>query len=331
MTETKSFSFYKNKNILVPGGAGFIGSNLVKKLVGYGALVTIVDSFSKYCGANNFNLKPIKDKITLIRQKIESFISERGLNEYELIFNCIGLANHHIGIRYPELDYEINCYSGLKILQTLVTKKARCKTIFLGSRGQYGKIDSKAIKENHPLKPLDIQAIHKTALENYCNIYANRYQLDITYLRLTNVYGPGQRLKGIGVGTIGEIIKNGIIGKEIIIFGKTNRAKDLLFIDDVIDAVLLLGMENEKGLQIYNLGGKLYKMSTLIAGIKRKIKNAKVKTIPFPDRIKKMDTGSAVLDIRKLKKAIGWLPKVDINEGIGKTLDYYRKYKNYYL
>lgn len=331
MKEEKLYSFYKNKNILVPGGAGFIGSNLVRRLVGYGALVTIVDSFSKYCGANTFNLKQIKDKTILIRQKIESFISEHSLNEYDLIFNCVGLADHHIGLKHPELDYEINCYSGLKMLVALVGKKVSCKTIFLGSRSQYGRANSKVIQEDQPLKPLDIQSVHKTTLENYCNVYANHYRLNLAFLRLTNVYGPGQRLRGTGIGTVGEIIKNGITDKEIIIFGRPNRTKDVLFIDDVIDALLLLGRDNKKGFRVYNLGGQLCKMSALIASVKRKIKNVRVKLKPFPGKIKIMETGSIVLNVKKLKKATGWKPKVSIGKGIDKTFDYYRRYKNYYL
>jgi len=331
MRERALFRFYKDKKVLIPGGAGFIGSNLTKRLVEEGAQVTVVDAFSKYCGSNTFNLKGVRKKVTLVREGIEEFISRRNLDRYDIIFNCVGLADHHLGLLDPELDYKINCFSGLKILAALAKKRLRPKMIFMGSRGQYGRIDSGLIKEEQPLRPLDIQAIHKTTLQYYCSLYCLTHHLDISFLRLTNVYGPGQRLKGRGIGMVGEIIRNAIIGREIVIFGGLSRKKDILFVDDLIDALLLLGQGSKAGFHLFNLGGQSSRISTLLVSLRKRVKNLRVKIVPFSKDLKKIDSGGAALDIKKIKHATGWVPITPAREGIERTLDYYMRFKEYYL
>lgn len=331
MYEKKFLMFYKRKNVLIPGGAGFIGSNLVKKLVKCGANVTIVDAFSKYCGANSFNIDEIKKNVLIVDSKIEDFISENGLFKYDIIFNCVGLTNHYFGFNNVKLDYNLNCYAGLKILEGLKNNNINCRVISIGSRSQYGRTRSLVIKETHPLNPIDIHSIHKTTLEYYHNVYSRNYGLDLIFLRLTNVYGPCQRLKGDGIGIIGEIIKSAINKNNIFIYGSLERIKDFLFIDDVVNAILLLGMIKKTDLIVYNLGGGLCKLSDLINAVKTKIKKVNIKILPFPKEIKKIDTGDVVLDIERIKKIANWTPKTNIETGIGITFKYYKEYKKYYL
>ena len=119
MTNLILSKYYKGKRVLIPGGAGFIGSNLAKKLVSCQAVCTIVDPFLKYCGSNNFNIKHIIDDIELYKQSIESFIAVKDIGAYDIIFNCIGLTDHFLGMVDPELDYRINCLSGLSLLRGL--------------------------------------------------------------------------------------------------------------------------------------------------------------------------------------------------------------------
>ena len=98
-------SFYQEKRILIPGGAGFIGSRLAISLIRFGARVTIVDSFERYCGSNSYNLKEVEKDISIFVQRIETFARKEDLDNYDIIFNCTGLTNHHIGFKYPKLDY----------------------------------------------------------------------------------------------------------------------------------------------------------------------------------------------------------------------------------
>jgi len=323
--------FYRGKRSLVPGGAGFIGSNLARRLAVAGAAVTIVDPFNEYCGANRANIDGIPGKVTLIRDRIEDFLAGADIRSYDVIFNCIGLTNHHIGYENPALDYDINCLSALRMLSGLAASKSAARLISIGTRNQYGKSVSAALDESSPMSPLDVQAIHKVTLESYHGVFASRFGLDLVFARLTNTYGPAQRLRGDGIGVAGEAIRAALTGKEVTVYGSEERVKDFVFVDDAVDALLRLGsLPAKKGLEVFNVGGQAVRMGELVDALKAKLP-VKVKVVPFPEKIKKMDTGDTVLDTRKVRGACGWEPKTGITEGMAKTIDYYTRHRQEYI
>jgi len=321
--------FYRGKRILVPGGAGFIGSRLTKRLLSLGAIVTVVDPLEKFCGGHVFNLHSHLKNIQLVRKKIETYIQESNLKEVSCIFNCVGLSDHHLGFLRPELDYRINCYSGVKLLQKLAKDQVPAKIVSIGSRSQYGQAESK-VNESAPLKPLDVQSVHKTALEQYHTIYGSSFGVDFVFLRLTNTYGPGQRMRGNGIGFVGEIIRNSIGEKEVIIYGGLDRVKDLIYVEDVVDALICAGMLEEKSTRIYNVGGRACRVGELIECLKKEIPSIRVRIQEFPPQIKKVDTGDVVLNSGTFSRATGWHTRTTIKEGITSTIKYYRSCKRYY-
>ncbi|MFH1190098.1 MAG: NAD-dependent epimerase/dehydratase family protein [Candidatus Omnitrophota bacterium] len=328
--EEKSI-FYNKRRVLIPGGAGFIGSNLAGKLIASGADVTIVDSFEKSCGANISNLSGIEKKATIARERVEDFIKGCDIAAYDIIFNCIGLTDHHIGYEDPALDYEINCLSGLRILEKLACSKSRARLVSIGTRNQYGKSASVILDESSVMNPLDVQAIHKVALERYHSVFASRYGLDTIFARMTNTYGPAQKLKGGGIGVVGELIRNALTGEDVVVYGDMSRVKDLIFVDDAVSALLSIGMlPSGKAFDVYNVGGHACAMAELTDAVKACLP-VKVKIVPFPDKIKKMDTGDTVLDTKKIRKATGWKPTTGVKKGIAMTMDYYKSHRNEYL
>jgi len=330
MTDKKRCdSFYRGKDILIPGGAGFIGSALARRLIAAGGRVTIVDSFHESCGANSFNIEGLKDRAILIKKPIEDFLAGEKSLRYNIIFNCVGLTNHHIGYKEPKLDYAINCASGIALLLHLAEKDFRGRMISLGTRNQYGRSDSQAVDESHPMYPLDVQAIHKVALECFHSVFSSRYGLRLAFVRLTNVYGPGQKMAGDGIGVIGELIRRSIEGSELLIYGSLDRIKDILFVDDVVEAMMMLGVADESGCSVYNVGGQPYPMRAIIGAIAR-YRSVKTSVVPFPESVKKLDTGDIALSIKKFSDATGWAPRVSLEKGIGKTLAFYEKHKDRY-
>jgi UDP-glucose 4-epimerase len=320
--------FYEHKEVLVPGGAGFIGSRLVWRLCGFEARVTVVDPFQEECGGNRFNLNGYQSEIRLVEEKIEYFVASRRVTDYSIIFNCVGLTNHHLGLADPELDYRINCVGGLALLKAICNRRSEAKIISIGTRGQYGKQQT-SIEESTPFDPLDIQSVHKCTLEHYHKVFAGGSNIPYVYLRLTNTYGPGQRLRGDGIGFVGELIRNSLKGEEIIIYGNLDRVKNLIYVDDVVDALLLLGLPEARG--IYNLGGEACRIADLLDIMRGSIGEIDVDVVPFPESIRNIDTGDAVMDSTKLRSATAWSPKTSIEEGISVTLDYYKKYREQYL
>ena len=322
--------FYRNKRILIAGGAGFIGSGLARKLSACRAQVTIVDSFSPLCGANTCNLKGLEGKIILVKRCIEDYIEKSRINGYDIIFNCVGLTNHHYGNAHPEIDYEYNCRSGLRLLEALSRRKTGTRIVSIGSRSQYGTTKSRHVGESHPLNPQDAHALHKTVLEHYHAFFAAQYGLDALYARLTNVYGPGQRLAGDGVGAIGEIIKNALLGEDIVIYGSLDRTKDVLFVEDAVDALMLLGKSDKLLFRVYNIGGRPTKMGSIVDAVKPYTRS-KTKVAPFPPHIKEIDVGEAVLKTDRMRSSTGWVSATDINTGMKKTFGYYHIYEKRYL
>jgi UDP-glucose 4-epimerase len=228
------------------------------------------------------------------------------------------------------MDYRINCGSALRLLKKLADEKAACRMISLGSRSQYGKTLRMPLSEGASMHPLDIQAVHKLTAEHYHALFATRYGLDLLYLRMTNVYGPGQRLRGSGIGAIGEMLRNALNGEDLVIYGSPERIKDIIFVGDAVQAILLLGMLKRPRFNVYNLGGQPYRMDEVINAIKRKV-DINMRIVPFPGSVKKMDAGDAVLNIERLKGETRWAPATGIREGIAATLDYYKKYERRYL
>ncbi|MCF8106524.1 MAG: NAD-dependent epimerase/dehydratase family protein [Desulfohalobiaceae bacterium] len=323
-------SFYRNKSILIPGGAGFIGSRLARRLCDLKARVVVVDSFETHGGANPFNLNGYGDRIALFRERIEAYLVGHDLKDFDFIFNCTGLTDHHIGFNNPGLDYEMNCSSGLCLLQALAAAKGKSKIIGIGSRNQYGTGQSH-FREQDRLRPLDIQSVHKTTLEHYHRCYGHSCGLDYAFLRLTNTYGPGQRMNGGSIGFFGEILKSSLQGREIQIYGSLDRVKDLLFVDDAVEAMLrvgMLGLDHED--PVYNVGGQPCRIKEVLQVLKRQQEKIEVKVLPFPAQIEKINVGDAGLATAKIRQDTGWVPGTSLQEGIAETLAYYRQNAKHY-
>lgn len=320
-------SFYRHASILIPGGAGFIGSCLARRLCDLQARVTIVDSFEPHGGADTVNLQGYEHRVTLDQETIEDYVDRHDLQQFDLIFNCIGLTDHHIGFQDPWLDYDINCSSGLRLLRALAATKARTKVVSLGSRNQYGSGQS-LFNEQDRLRPLDIQSVHKNTLEQYHRCYSRSDGLPYAFLRLTNTYGPGQKMKGGSIGFFGEIIKSCLQGREILIYGSLDRVKDLLFVQDAVEAMLLVGMcQTNQDDPIYNLGGRPVKISQILQELEACQDHIEIKVLPFPQHLEKINVGDAGLDTDKIRRDTGWFPRTSLGEGIARTIDYYRGYK----
>jgi len=322
-------SLYRNKAILIPGGAGFIGSRLAKRLSDLGAAVTVVDPLDPYCGGNLFNLRSCRRHIHLVREKIEMFVQKNGLKEFSFIFNCVGLSDHNLGFVRPDIDYRINCQSGIALVQKLAEGRLPIKILTIGSRSQYGK-GPLNIVESDSQQPLDIQSVHKAILEHYHDAYGKLFGLDFLYFRLTNTYGPGQRMRGSGIGFVGEIIRDSLDKGEVTIYGSLDRVKDIVYVDDVVEALLYGGMIKKNSNPVFNVGGRPHQVGELIECIQKKIPGINVKFQSFPEHIKKIDAGDAVLNSKKLFLETGWSPGTSLEEGISRMIDYYRAHRRHY-
>jgi UDP-glucose 4-epimerase len=324
------FETFKNKKILITGGAGFIGSTLAHHLVKYGAIVTIVDSMIPDYGGNLYNLNGIRDKIRINFSDVrDRYSMEYLIGGQDYLFNLAGQVSHIDSMKDPFDDLEINAKSQLSILEACRHFNPEIRIVFASTRQIYGRPKYLPVDENHPLDPPDVN--NKLAGERYHTLYSKIYGLHCSVLRLTNVYGPRQLMKHDRQGFIGWFIRQIVTNEKIKLFGTGEQKRDLVFVDDVVEALLLAGLsDNAKG-SIYNLGGaepislrNLIELMIEINGC------GEYELVPFPDERKKIDIGDFYSNYKKITNELGWKPKILLREGLTQTFEFYRQFGKYY-
>lgn len=324
--------FYQGKRVLITGGLGFIGSNLAHKLVELGARVSLVDCLMPSQGGNLFNIQGIEDKT---RVNIADIRDENSTNYLvqgqDYIFNLAGQVSHVDSMRYPLVDLDINCRGQLTLLEACRQNNPGVKIVYAGTRQVYGKPDYLPVDEGHPIRPVDINGIHKQAAEWYHSLYYNVYGLRTTSLRLTNTYGPRQTIKHNRGDFTGWFIGQAIENKQIEIFGDGSQLRDFTFVDDVIDAFLLAGASEKTEGLAFNLGGeKPYTLLEFVEILLKTCRSGSYKITPFPEERRRIDIGSIYSSDATIRGILDWSPKTSLEKGLAQTVQYVKKYKEYY-
>lgn len=325
-------NFFAKRRVLVTGGLGFIGSNLAIRLVEEGALVTIIDSLLPNFGGNKFNISPIKDKVVLkIADLRDSRVISKLVTSQEIIFNLAGTLSHIDSMADPLLDLDINCRAQLCLLEACKNHNRDVKIIFAGTRNQYGKALYLPVDEKHIQEPTDINGINSIAAEKYHLLYSRIYGIKTVSVRMTNTYGPRHQMRHARQGVLNWFIRQLLDGQTVQIYGDGKQIRDVNFVDDVVDALILCAKMKKANGQVYNLGGDPI---TLVGFVSRAIEvlgHGKFKLVRFPSERLAIEIGNYVANIDKIKNDLNWQPKVSIEEGTQKTISYYLQYKRAYF
>lgn len=327
------FENFTDKEVLITGGLGFIGSNLAIKLVELGAHVTIIDSMIPEYGGNIKNIEPVKDKITINYSDVRDEFSVKYLiQQKDFLFNLAGQTSHIDSMTNPFQDLEINAKSQLSILEACRKYNPSIKIVFASTRQLYGKPQYLPVDEKHPIIPVDVNGINKLSGESYHLLYNDVYNIDACVLRLTNTYGPRLRVKDARQTFLGIWIRTVLEDKPFLIFGDGEQVRDYNYVDDVVDAFLLAALSEKSNGEIYNLGESnpisLNETARLL--IQENLKGES-KLVSFPEDRKSIDIGDFYGDFSKIKEELEWSPKVSFQEGIRRTLAYYKENLNHYI
>jgi UDP-glucose 4-epimerase len=329
MNSTKQF---ENKKVLITGGLGFIGSALARTLVREGANVTVVDSLIPEYGGNVFNVDDIKNQIKInISDVRDPFAMEYLLRSQEYLFNLAGQTSHMDSMHNPHKDLDINAAAQLSILEACKKHNPTIKIVFASTRQLYGKPDYLPVDEAHPIRPVDVNGINKLAGEWYHILYNNVYGIRACALRLTNTYGPGMRVKDARQTFLGIWMRNLIEGKAIQVFGDGAQLRDFNYVDDVVDALMLAALSEKANGEVFNLGSaEVVNLKDLAAMMSAMHAGGSFQIVPFPPERKAIDIGDYYSDFKKIDNALGWRPKIDLNEGLQRSLDYYLQHHRHY-
>jgi UDP-glucose 4-epimerase len=323
---------FAGKGVLITGGAGFIGSNLARRLVGAGARVLLVDSLIPEYGGNLFNLHGIEDKAKLNISDVRDEHSMRHLvQDQDYLFNLAGQTSHLDSMQDPETDLEINCRAQLSILETCRKHNPKIKIVFASTRQIYGKPDYLPVDEAHLLRPVDVNGINKMAGEWYHILYNNAYNLAACALRLTNTYGPRMRVKDARQTFLGIWISLLLQGKPFEVW-EGAQLRDFTYVDDAVEALLLTAASPSTNGQTFNLGGcppiSLRDLAALLVKVNG---GGEYRLRSFPEERKRIDIGDYYSDYRRIQGALGWQPRVSLKDGLARTLAYYREHLARYL
>jgi len=242
----------------------------------------------------------------------------------DILFNLAGQTSHIDSMVDPYTDLEINAHAQLSILEACRHYNPDLKVVFASTRQIYGRPEYLPVNEVHPQKPVDVNGINKMAGEHYHLVYNDVYNIRSCILRLTNSYGPRMRIVDARQTFLGIWIRNLIEGKPIKIFGDGNQIRDFNYVDDVIDAMLVVSQDERSNGKVYNLGASDKLNLTDAAQLLVTLYNGgEYEHVSFPKDRKAIDIGDYWGDYSLIENTLGWSPKTLLQEGFRKTLDYF--------
>lgn len=304
-----------NIKCIVTGGAGFIGSHLVDKLLEQGYKVAIIDNLST---GRKENINPKADfyNINIQDSKVSNIFNKV---KPDIVFHYAAQIDVRKSVDDPIESAKTNILGSLNIIENCRNFGVK-KIIFASSGGAvYGEAKIIPTPENYPTQPVSPYGIEKLIFEHYLGFYKKEYGLDYLILRFANVYGSRQNSRG-EAGVIAIFCDKMINGGESLINGDGKQTRDFVFIEDIIRVNVLGVQKNKNG--IFNIGTGV---ETDINDIFRKLKglfNLEIKEIHAPE--KQGEQKRSCLDSKKAKVELGWQPKYSLNKGLKKTLEWFK-------
>jgi nucleoside-diphosphate-sugar epimerase len=318
----------RGRRVLITGGLGFIGSNLARRLVDVGADVLLVDSMIPEYGCNVANIAGFEDRVTVNIADVRDVHSLPYLvGDRDVIFSLAGQTSHLDSMTDPYTDLEINCRAQLSLLEACRQVNPAARIVFASTRQIYGRPEYLPVDERHPINPVDVNGINKTAGEWYHLLYGEVHGLPVCVLRLTNTYGPRMRVKDARQTFLGYWLRQIVAGEEIAVFGDGLQKRDFNYVDDAVDAFLLAATRDEALGKVYNLGDS--EVVSLLELAERLVElngSGSFKVVPFPADRKAIDIGDYYSDFGRIKADLGWEPRVGLEAGLRSSIDFYREH-----
>jgi UDP-glucuronate 4-epimerase len=310
-------------NLLVTGGAGFIGSHLVERLLSGGHPVTVVDDFNEFYepAAKRKNCAGFRDKVRLVEADIRGQKEMRRVfaeEKFDAVIHLAARAGVRPSLVEPRLYTEVNVLGTQNLLE-LAREFGVRKFIFGSSSSVYGVNEKVPFSESDPIfKPISPYAATKLAGEAFCHVYHHLYGIDMVCLRFFTVYGPRQR-PDLSIYKFTRAIAR---AEPVEIYGDGTARRDFTWIDDILQGVLAC-LDRPLGYEIINLGeSRTVPLMELVHLIEKAMgKTASIRWLPAQPG----DVPITYADITKAKKLLGYNPQVQLEDGIPRFVDWFRR------
>lgn len=329
MTEPTPWS-----TVIVTGGMGFIGSNLSHRLVKGGCDVHILDAQLPEYGGNKFNIKDIQAEVTCHRIDVRNRSEVMSTFEQirpEAVFHLAAQLSRTISMSKKSLDIDINCKGTINVLDAVTDHCANADVLFTSSQSVYGIPESLPLTEESQTSPIDIYGANKLAAESYFGLYNQQYNINVTIVRLTNVYGPRAQLANPKYGVINKFIRNALQGETMTVYKPGTMLRDFVYIDDVIEG-MLAASRVDSCQDLYLIGsGQSISIKQLANLIKDKANDGEIALVEWPEDWGGIKIGDISVTIDKLQRQTKWKPRIDIKNGLERTIGYYDRHIDKYV
>jgi nucleoside-diphosphate-sugar epimerase len=323
---------YAGARVIITGGLGLIGSALARRLIELGAEVLLVDSMIPEYGGNLENIADIRDRVSVNIADIRGGYALRHLlSGQDFLFNLAAQTSHLDSMSAPEDDLAINCTAQLQLLEACRGFNPGIRIVHAGSRQIYGRPQYLPADERHPVRPVDVNGVNKMAGEAYHLLYHDVYGIKSRSLRLTNVYGPGMRIKDARQTFLCIWVRRVLEGEPFEVWGGEQR-RDLLYVDDAAEGFLYAAITEEAEGLALNVGGDApVSLTALAEHVVAANGGGKYNIREFPPERKRIDIGDFLTDDRRFRALSGWHPRFCLAEGLRQSLEYYRRHLASYL
>jgi len=317
----------------VTGGLGFIGSNLALALARADADVTVVDACYPRHGANPRNLDaPGGERVRRVTADLADASARDAVDGVDLVFNLAGQVSHVDSMTDPVFDLDVNTRSQLAFLEALRWANPDATVVFTSTRQLFGKPRYLPVDEEHPVAPVDVNGITKHAAEQLHLLYGEQYGLRVSVVRLTNVFGPRQRLRDDFQGFLPIFIRRALLGQPISLFGDGAQERDCLYVDDVVECLLLTARSAEAPGEVFNVGNdERLSLRAIAEAVVAAAGSGSIESVPWPHDRDAIDIGSYYGDSSKAKRLLGWEPRTSFADGIATTIEFYRSHRPRYM
>ena len=303
----------KNSRVLVTGGAGFIGSRLVGRLLAEGCEVTVLDSL--LAGTNENLMEHLgNSSLRMVKADVRnSRAVKKAVSGASTVFHLAALVDVPLSVEDPVLTEDVNVRGTLSILEASLAENVD-RFIYVSSSAVYGEAQYLPINEEHPTTPLSPYGVSKLAAENYCRNYHEIHGLETCCLRLFNVYGSRQHANSYS-GVISTFIRKIQNGESPVVYGDGKQTRDFIHVEDIIDACMLAMKTVHIDGGTFNVGtGKpttIKELADIIARL-----SGKTRVRPVYKEPRKGDVKNSYADIGKARKSLNFKPKTDLKNGL---------------